>query len=335
MEVFDKVMAGPDAAGLDPDRFSKRPGDVSCGKADPEDVRAFERALAGGDKEAPKKAAPAPREEKHGPQGGAEFSRAQTASLERSERPEGKPAPGPEVPEDRAARNPARDSASNIQKSDQALGQEAGQKVDQNIAPKADQNVDLKLDPRLDPKSAPKAGEAGEMPRAKLQEEPRRGSAKALNEEAFLAAMFGRGAQGPSVLAMNAQEVPPAVAGAAGIGAPKELGEAELSRLVDRILVGSPERGSEVRLVLNDRVLPGTEIRLARDAAGALQVTIETRDDAAFQTLVGARNDLERALQAAEKGSVSLDMRREGEDEGEAGDMRRRSRGLDEMADPR
>lgn len=297
MEVVDNVMAGPDAAGLDPERFSARPGEASCGRADPDDVRAFERALSDGDKEAPQQAAPAPQEERHGLQGGADFSRAEPTP------PDGRAAPGAGAPEDKPVRDPA-----------PGFDREAPQKSPRSSEPKLDQ------------KPALKSGMPEDKPRAQLSEEPGRSAAKDLNQEAFLAAMFGRGAD-----AVNAAPQPLVVAPAAEAGEPRgaALADGDLSRLVERILVGSPEKGgSEVRLVMNDSLLPGTEIRVARDAAGALQVMIETRDDAAFQTLVGARNDLERALQASEKSPVSLDMRRDG---GSEGDMRRRSRGLDEQ----
>ena len=120
----------------------------------------------------------------------------------------------------------------------------------------------------------------------------------------------------------------PAAPAAAGLD-----GEA-LETLVSRILVNTPESGSpEVRLRLSDNVLSGTEISIVRDPSGHLAVALVTKDPAAFQTLVAARGELLSGLEKTEAGTVSVEVRNEsGNDEG---DMRRRSRGLEEAGEDR
>ena len=201
---------------------------------------------------------------------------------------------------------------------------------------KAPQPLPGKDAERCEEEPEPRPASSGD--KARVPAPPRRekavqsgeGRAKAtpLSGEDFVNALFSR--------ASTAELVPTgAVLTAAAGGEVREAGtagldERALTQLVNRILVGSTQKGTnEVRLYLNDDVLRGTEITVGRDTAGALKVNIATRDDASFQTLVGARLDLERALQAAEKMPVVLDLRREDGD-----DANRRSRGLEQLEDP-
>ena len=101
-------------------------------------------------------------------------------------------------------------------------------------------------------------------------------------------------------------------------------------RLLERILVAEPQGGgSEIRLMLGDDVLPGTEIRLLRGADGALSVSLVTENATAFQTLVAAQDSLRRRLEGLEGQEVRVEVT-SGTDRNEAedGDARRRSRGL-------
>jgi len=106
----------------------------------------------------------------------------------------------------------------------------------------------------------------------------------------------------------------------------------ELESLVSRILVSSPEKGStEVRLMLEDSVLKGTEISLVRDASGALQVKIFCSDSMTFQTLVASRNNLLETLNSRETAPVKVEMNeaeRENQDAGDDDNPERRSQGL-------
>ena len=117
-------------------------------------------------------------------------------------------------------------------------------------------------------------------------------------------------------------------------GAPQEapmLNAQEVQQIADRILVSAPESGAqEVRITPNSNLLPGTEIVVARDANGMLQVSVKTTDPAAFQTLVGAQGDLKDALQSRETQAVRVVI---ASDEAGAGDndSRRRSAGLFEQ----
>ena len=101
-----------------------------------------------------------------------------------------------------------------------------------------------------------------------------------------------------------------------------------LNNLVSRILVNSPESGrAEVRLMLNDNVLRGTEISISRDLSGQLSVQISCKDPSSFQTLVASRNDLQQTLEQQERQTVNVTMT-DSTDAGE-NDTRQRSRGLD------
>ena len=86
----------------------------------------------------------------------------------------------------------------------------------------------------------------------------------------------------------------------------------QLESLVDRILVSSPEQGGqEVRISLNEKTLGGTEILLHRSADGTLSVTLNAKDPSAFQTLVGAQNDLQQLLQKQESAQVRVQVMQE------------------------
>lgn len=114
-----------------------------------------------------------------------------------------------------------------------------------------------------------------------------------------------------------------------------ELDESRLEQLVERILVSTPEQGgNEVRLSLGSQALPGTEIIIRRDAGGMLSVALNTTDQASFQTLVSARDELKRLLEAQERSGVRVDVN-SGAD-AEDNDSRRRSRGYvtEELPEP-
>ncbi|MDR2164525.1 MAG: hypothetical protein LBO79_02620 [Zoogloeaceae bacterium] len=133
-------------------------------------------------------------------------------------------------------------------------------------------------------------------------------------------------------LGMPAPPPPTAPVAAARPAAASE-GET-LEKLVRQILVARPEETghSEVRLRVQDGLLPDTEIRLTRGADGLLSVTLSTGRDDAFQTLVGAQSALKDLLNAREKQEVRLTVidTRDAQGDGDAGG--RRSRGLMENA---
>ena len=102
----------------------------------------------------------------------------------------------------------------------------------------------------------------------------------------------------------------------------------DLNELVSRILVNTPESGkAEVRLTLQDNVLRGTEISIARDNDGLLSVRIVTDNATSFQTLVASRNDLQAILQQQE-GRIIVNVEMLDESDSEQNDSRRRSKGL-------
>jgi type III secretion system needle length determinant len=76
-------------------------------------------------------------------------------------------------------------------------------------------------------------------------------------------------------------------------------GESLASQLAERILVSAPDAagGREVRVILREDVLSGTEIRIQRQEGGALSVTFVTNDLRAEQMLGGgALSDLQNIL---------------------------------------
>lgn len=98
--------------------------------------------------------------------------------------------------------------------------------------------------------------------------------------------------------------------------------------LAERILVAEPSQGgtSEVRILVNQNILPDTEISLTRHADGSLHAVLLTDDAAAFQTLVARRDDLRQRLERLGADNVFVDVSTRGGND--AGDMRQRSRGL-------
>lgn len=103
-----------------------------------------------------------------------------------------------------------------------------------------------------------------------------------------------------------------------------------IEELVDRILVAEPKGGKqEVSITLGEGVLKGSEINISRDITGNLVVALKCKNESAFQTAVSAHRDLVDALKSHEtevKVVVDRDM-----GEGNEGDSRRRSRGLQDI----
>ena len=87
--------------------------------------------------------------------------------------------------------------------------------------------------------------------------------------------------------------------------------ENTLERLVQHILVSHPERAEtqEVRLILEEKLLPDTEIHLLRDPDGLLRVTLASGNANALQTLIAAQNDLKERLGAHEHQGVRISVR--------------------------
>ncbi len=100
----------------------------------------------------------------------------------------------------------------------------------------------------------------------------------------------------------------------------------DLQKLVDRILVSTPEGGgNEVRLTLGNQILPDTEIILQRGADGMLSVTLSSDNASSFQTLVSAQGTLQQMLEQLENSPVRVEVY--SESGREDNDSRRRSRG--------
>lgn len=113
---------------------------------------------------------------------------------------------------------------------------------------------------------------------------------------------------------------------APSVAAPAEApDQAELEKLVKKILVSTPEQGGhEVRISLGSHVLPDTEITLQRDMDGRLFVTLSSSDASSFQTLVAAQDSLKSMLEKLENGSVRVVVTQNSERE--ENDSGRRSR---------
>lgn len=106
------------------------------------------------------------------------------------------------------------------------------------------------------------------------------------------------------------------------------LSPIELEALVDRILVSEAVNGGqEVRLILSDSVLRGTEISLHRTLEGQLVVSLSCTNEAIFQTLVASRLDLKTRLEDFENRSVQVSV----DIDQESNDANRRSRGYHEQ----
>lgn len=102
------------------------------------------------------------------------------------------------------------------------------------------------------------------------------------------------------------------------------LTEEELNILVERILVSAADDGTqEVRLILNERFLSGTEIVLSRNLEGQLVVALNCIDQSTFQTLVASQFDLKAKLEEHELIGVEVTVNIDQEDS----DSDRRSRG--------
>ncbi|MDR3175538.1 MAG: hypothetical protein LBU06_03265 [Desulfovibrio sp.] len=98
--------------------------------------------------------------------------------------------------------------------------------------------------------------------------------------------------------------------------------------LVQRILVSEPKSGApaEIRLQLNDSVLPDTQIALQRSPDGSLSVMLTTGNASSMQTLVSAQQSLREQLE--KHGPVEVRVNSAEESGREERDADRRSRGL-------
>lgn len=114
---------------------------------------------------------------------------------------------------------------------------------------------------------------------------------------------------------------------AASVSAPAtEIDSADLERLVERILVSTPENGGhEVRISLGSGSLLDTDIILQRDVNGMLSVTLTSANASSFQTLVSSRETLQSLLEKLEKNDVRVEVKQDLDRE--SNDQNRRSRG--------
>lgn len=143
-----------------------------------------------------------------------------------------------------------------------------------------------------------------------------RGESSAPSPSSLMESLFGGRMGG-----MTSGQAQSASSAAAASG---EMGEL-VDRLVERILVSDPGRGSpEVRISLGEGVLSGAELSLSRAADGQLFVRLSCADAASFQTAVGAQDALRAALERGE-GNVRVEVAQGGAEGGNEGDTRRRS----------
>ncbi|MDR3038765.1 MAG: flagellar hook-length control protein FliK [Candidatus Adiutrix sp.] len=123
----------------------------------------------------------------------------------------------------------------------------------------------------------------------------------------------------------------PAAAASAATPAPALDPDDLVNGLVRDILVSAPNQKTgelEVRLRVDERLLPDTEIRLTRGADGLLSVTLTAGRPEAFQTLVAAQETLRAALNSRESQAVRLAVVvSTDQSRGEDGSSERRSRG--------
>lgn len=147
-----------------------------------------------------------------------------------------------------------------------------------------------------------------------------RGESSAPSPSSLMESLFGGRMGGmTSGQAQSASSAASAAASATG-----DMGEL-VDRLVERILVSDPGRGSpEVRISLGEGVLSGAELSLSRAADGQLFVRLSCADAASFQTAVGAQDALRAALERGE-GNVRVEVAQGGAEGGNEGDTRRRS----------
>ncbi|MBQ9451786.1 MAG: hypothetical protein IJU65_00610 [Desulfovibrio sp.] len=115
--------------------------------------------------------------------------------------------------------------------------------------------------------------------------------------------------------------------------APETVPVADLDKLVERILVAEPAKGAhEVRITLGEGMLKGAELLIMRHADGQLAVQVSCMDAASFQTAVSARQGLVETLEAHGE-RVQVVVNRAEDSDGNEGDTRQRSRGLQNVVD--
>lgn len=147
-----------------------------------------------------------------------------------------------------------------------------------------------------------------------------RGELSAPSPSSLMESLFGGRMEG-RMGGMTSGQAQSASSAAAASG---DMGEL-VDRLVERILVSDPGRGSpEVRISLGEGVLSGAELSLSRAADGQLFVRLSCADAASFQTAVGAQDALRAALERGE-GNVRVEVAQGGAEGGNEGDTRRRS----------
>ena len=129
-----------------------------------------------------------------------------------------------------------------------------------------------------------------------------RGESSAPSPSSLMESLFGGRMGG-----MTSGQAQSASSAAAASG---DMGEL-VDRLVERILVSDPGRGSP-------------EVRISLAADGQLFVRLSCADAASFQTAVGAQDALRAALERGE-GNVRVEVAQGGAEGGNEGDTRRRS----------
>jgi type III secretion system needle length determinant len=134
----------------------------------------------------------------------------------------------------------------------------------------------------------------------------------------FSSLLSGAGNSAPSVPSGPVQTPEAGVVDPAA----RELNEL-VSGLVERILTSPLERGGpqEVRLLVNDGLLPDTEILLSRGLDGLLSVNLVAGRADSFQTLVAAQDSLRTALSGLENNEVRLTVTGAGAGAGEAASL--------------
>lgn len=147
-----------------------------------------------------------------------------------------------------------------------------------------------------------------------------RGESSAPSPSSLMESLFGGRMEG-RMGGMTSGQAQSASSAAAASG---DMGEL-VDRLVERILVSDPGRGSpEVRISLGEGVLSGAKLSLSRAADGQLFVRLSCADAASFQTAVGAQDALRAVLERGE-GNVRVEVAQGGAEGGNEGDTRRRS----------
>ena len=221
--------------------------------------------------------------------------------------------------EEAAQREGLRAGAESAGKPDRPIREKIGEKVGEKVGGN--------LGEKLAEKPADKAPDAARYSRSHDLESGGLREAAQQRPDASIESLFRDFSQLQQP--QQTQQTTAAQAPAQADGAQKSILDPDsLNNLVSRILVNSPESGrAEVRLMLNDNVLRGTEISISRDLSGQLSVQISCKDPSSFQTLVASRNDLQQTLEQQERQTVNVTMT-DSTDAGE-NDTRQRSRGLD------